>query len=153
MTGPKETGEKCPKCLAGQGEEGKLVERDGRFGKFVSCDRYPKCKYIKKDEVAMLAQHGTGVICPICKKGEMVEKRGRFGPFYGCSNYPDCKHIIKAKPTGKICGYPRKTGYCIQLMMEGTKTIGERCSDKTCPNHNPHKLAGNNDGSKTKGTK
>lgn len=135
LAGPKETGELCEKC-----KDGKLVERDGRFGKFISCSNYPKCKFIKKDEALMLAQHGTGVTCPICKKGQMVEKRGRFGVFYGCSNYPDCKHIIKARPTGKICGYPRETGPCPHLMMEGTKTIGERCSDKTCPNHNPHKL-------------
>lgn len=135
LAGPKETGEKCEKCRSGM-----LVEREGRFGKFVSCGNYPKCKYIKKDEAAMLAQHGTGVICPICKKGQMVEKRGRFGTFYGCSNYPECKHIIKARPTGKICGYLRENGPCPHLMMEGTKTIRERCSDKTCPNHNPHKL-------------
>ncbi|MBI3632974.1 MAG: type I DNA topoisomerase [Candidatus Vogelbacteria bacterium] len=139
MTGQKETGEMCPKC-----EKGKLVEREGRFGKFISCGNYPKCKYIKKDEALELAQHGTGVACPKCKKGQMVEKRGRFGVFYGCSNYPDCKHIIKAKPTGKICGYGRENGPCSALMMEGTKTIGERCSDKTCPNHNPHKLAEEN---------
>ncbi|MDO8493494.1 MAG: type I DNA topoisomerase [bacterium] len=135
LAGPKETGEKCEKC-----KDGMLVEREGRFGKFISCNNYPKCKFIKKDEAAMLAQHGTGVICPICKKGQMVEKKGRFGIFYGCSNYPDCKHIIKAKPTGKICGYPRENGLCTHLMMAGTKTISERCSDKTCPNHNPHKL-------------
>jgi hypothetical protein len=41
---------------------------------------------------------------------------------------------MKAKPTGNICNI------CGALMMEGTKTIPERCSDKTCPNHNPHKL-------------
>ncbi len=155
MSGPKETGEMCPKC-----EKGKLVERDGRFGKFISCGNYPKCKYIKKDEALELAQHGTGVMCPICpdsinriadpalehrdKKGQMVEKKGRFGIFYGCSNYPDCKHIIKTKPTGKICGYTKKSGLCEALMMTGTKTIGERCSDKTCPNHNPHKLGEQN---------
>ena len=143
MTGPKETGEKCPKC-----DEGKLVEREGRFGKFVSCDKYPKCKYIKKDEEAEKARYGTGVTCPICKKGEMIEKRGRFGIFYGCSNYPNCKHIVKAKPTSNICGYYRETGPCVHLMMEGTKTIGERCSDKTCPNHNPHKLEEENATSK-----
>jgi DNA topoisomerase-1 len=145
LAGPVETGELCEKC-----KDGKLVEREGRFGKFISCNNYPKCKYIKKDEALMLAQHGTGVTCPICNKGQMVEKRGRFGVFYGCSNYPDCKHIIKARPTGKICGYPRENGPCPHLMMEGTKTIGERCSDKTCPNHNPHKLEEKNGGTKSK---
>jgi len=72
-------------------------------------------------------------MCPLCKKGEMMERRGRFGIFYSCSNYRDCKNAIKAKPTGRIC--PE----CGSLMMEGTKTIPERCSSKACPNHNPHK--------------
>ena len=76
----------------------------------------------------------TGVECPVCHKGEMMERRGRFGIFYSCSNYPDCKNAIKAKPTGNICSM------CGSLMMEGTKTIPERCSNKACPNHNPHKL-------------
>src|SRR3989344_4710721 len=135
LEGPKETGEACPKC-----KDGKLVERDGRFGRFVACSNYPKCKYIKKDESSMPT---TGVKCPVCNKGEMVERRGRYGIFYSCSNYPDCKNAIKSKPTGKLCEYIRedKGGKpCGALMMEGTKTIPERCSDKTCPNHNPHKL-------------
>lgn len=126
LEGPKDTGELCPKC-----GKANLVERDGRFGRFVACGNYPKCKYIKKDAIP---QNGTGVTCPTCKKGEMVERRGRFGIFYSCSNYPDCKYAIKAKPTGNLCPT------CGSLMMLGTKTIPERCSDKTCPNHNPHKL-------------
>ena len=128
ITGPRPIGEKCPKC--GKGE---LVERESRYGKFVSCGNYPKCKYIKNDpETAKL--NSTGVACPMCKNGEMVSRRGRFGIFYSCSNYPDCKNAIKAKPTGNLCPT------CSALMMEGTKTIPERCSDKNCPNHNPHKL-------------
>ena len=134
LEGPKDTGELCPKC-----EKGNLIEREGRFGKFIACANYPKCKFIKKDPNAEQAGD-TGVTCPICQTGTMTEKRGRFGIFYGCSNYPDCKHIIKTKPTGKICGYMRETGPCPHLMMAGSKTIPERCSDKTCPNHNPHKL-------------
>jgi DNA topoisomerase-1 len=125
---PKETGEPCPKC-----KNGKLILREGRFGEFIACSNYPKCKFIKESEDAIKAR-STGIACPVCKKGEMSERRGRFGIFYSCSNYPDCKYAIKAKPTGNIC----KT--CGALMMEGTKTIPERCSDKTCPNHNPHKL-------------
>jgi DNA topoisomerase-1 len=136
LEGPKDTGEACPEC-----GEGKLMEREGRYGPFIACSRYPKCKFVKNDETNGQGQAGdTGVKCPVCGKGTMREKRGRYGLFYGCSNYPDCKHIIKSKPTGRICGYPREGGPCPHLMMAGTKTIPERCSDKTCPNHNPHKL-------------
>jgi DNA topoisomerase-1 len=106
--------------------------RDGT-GTFISCSRYPKCKFIKKDE-AEEAKKRTGVICPLCKKGDISERRGRFGIFYSCSNYPDCKFAIKAKPTGRICDK------CGSLMMEGTKTIPERCSNKACIMHNPHKI-------------
>ena len=127
LEGPKETGEICPKC-----GEGKLVLRQGRFGSFVACPRYPKCKFIKSDE-AEEAKKKTGVACPLCKKGEIMERRGRFGPFFSCTNYPDCKFIMKSKPTGRICEE------CGSLMMEGTKTIPERCSNRTCRNYNPHK--------------
>lgn len=132
LAGPKEIGEECPKC-----KDGKLVEREGRFGLFISCNNYPKCKFIKDSENN---QNSTGIKCPTCNKGEMIERRGRFGLFYSCSAYPDCKYAIKAKPTGKHCEYMRENGKCGSLMMEGTKTIPERCSDKACPNHNPHKL-------------
>ncbi|MFA5985986.1 MAG: type I DNA topoisomerase [Parcubacteria group bacterium] len=137
MQGPKETGEACPKC-----KDGKLVEREGRFGKFISCSNYPKCKYIKEDPKEV-EKKKTGVKCPMCGKGEMMERSGRFGIFYSCTEYPTCKNAIKTKPTGKICTYQRedKGGQkCGALMMLGTKTIPERCSDKTCPNHRPDKL-------------
>ncbi len=135
VQGPKETGEMCPLCgdKPGKNGGGKLVVREGRYGMFISCSRYPKCKFIKEDEEEKKKKM-TGVQCPVCSKGEMMERRGRFGIFYSCSNYPDCKNAIKAKPTGNICDL------CGSLMMEGTKTIPERCSNKACPMHNPHKL-------------
>jgi DNA topoisomerase-1 len=125
LAGPKETGELCPEC-----KTGKLVERDGRYGRFIACSNYPKCKYIKKD--ALL--NSSGVKCPACKEGEMVERRGRFGFFYSCSNYPKCKNAIKARPTGALCPL------CGSLMMQGTKTIPERCSNNKCQNNRPDKL-------------
>ena len=128
LEGPKDTGEICPKC-----GKGNLVTREGKFGMFTACSRFPKCKFIKKDE-EMEKANSTGVQCPVCKKGFLSERRGRFGVFYSCSNYPDCKYAIKAKPTGETCKL------CGSLMMEGTKTIPERCSNKQCPNHNPHKI-------------
>ncbi|MBI3638403.1 type I DNA topoisomerase [Candidatus Wolfebacteria bacterium] len=127
MEGPKETGEACPKC------EGKLIEREGRFGKFISCSNYPKCKFIKKT-AEQEAKEKTGVKCPQCANGEIVERRGRFGLFFSCSNYPDCKFIMKSRPTGNICKL------CNSLMMQGAKTIPERCNDKNCPNYRPDKF-------------
>ncbi len=128
IEGPKETGELCPE------DSGKLIERIGRFGKFIACANYPKCKFIKKDP-EQEAKEKTGVHCPVCGTGEIVERRGRFGPFFSCNNYPKCNFAIKARPTGRVCGE------CGSLMMEGTKTIPERCSNKTCIRHRPAKKA------------
>ncbi len=137
LQGPKETGEICPLCGEKKGKSGggKLVVRERRdgTGTFISCSRYPKCKFIKSDE-ADEAKKRTGVTCPTCKKGDITERKGRFGIFYSCSDYPNCKFAMKAKPTGNICKE------CGSLMMEGTKTIPERCSNKACPVHNPHKI-------------
>jgi DNA topoisomerase I len=127
MEGPKKTGESCPKC-----EKGELVEREGKFGKFIHCSNYPKCKFIKNSPEEE-AKAKTGIKCLECKDGEITERRGRFGPFFSCSNYPNCKFAMKARPTGRVCHG------CGALMMEGTKTIPERCSNKFCLNHNPHK--------------
>lgn len=127
LEGPKETGEPCPDCNK------PLIERDGKFGRFIACSNYPKCKFVKKD-LELERKNSTGVECTECKDGLLMKRMGRFGEFYSCSNYPDCKLAIKAKPTGNKCKM------CDKLMMEGTKTIPERCSDKTCINHRPDRL-------------
>ncbi|PID83320.1 DNA topoisomerase I [Candidatus Campbellbacteria bacterium] len=138
LEAPKEIGEACPKCAEDdkvkEEEKGKLVLREGRYGKFISCSRYPKCKFIKEDEETKKANE-TGVSCTECKDGIMTKKMGRFGEFYACSNYPDCKNAMNAKPTGQKCPI------CQKLVVEGTKTIPDRCSDKTCPFNRPDRLS------------
>ena len=96
---PKKTGEKCPEC----GHD--LVERHGRYGKFIACENYHECKYIKKEKVE---PEFTGENCPKCGS-PMVFKTGRYGKFEACSNYPQCKYIKnskkKAEPvmTDEVC--------------------------------------------------
>lgn len=88
---PVELDEICP--LDGA----RLVKRTGRFGEFVSCSNYPKCKYVQRDT--------TGIACPRkgCK-GEIVVKKTRRGkPFYGCSNYPKCDEVYWDKPVAEPC--------------------------------------------------
>ena len=83
------TGEKCPVC-----HEGDVVIRVGRFGKFLSCSRFPECKY-----TANYVEKLAGVKCPLAD-GDVVIKRTRRGKqFYGCSNYPKCKWASWRKPT------------------------------------------------------
>src|SRR5207237_5251519 len=83
-------GDKCREC--GQGE---LVERRGRVGPFVACNRYPDCKYrtTKGKDGRVKARAEAKVLdeaCPVCGK-PMVERQGRYGPFKSCSDYPRCK--------------------------------------------------------------
>ncbi len=82
-------GRKCPEC-----GDGELVERWGRYGKFISCDQFPKCKYMEKVEGESKKQEPekTGKTCPTCNEGELVIRAGRYGRFLSCSRYPKCKH-------------------------------------------------------------
>lgn len=85
---PEQTGEVCPNCNS------PLVIRTGKYGKFVACSNYPTCKYIKKEEKAIV-EVGT---CPECGN-KIIEKRTKKGKiFYGCSNYPTCKYATWKKP-------------------------------------------------------
>jgi DNA topoisomerase-1 len=85
-------GEVCPLC-----NQGHLVAKRGRYGPFVGCDRYPECKYIKKNAPPPSEQFGT---CPQCGLGTVVTKRARRGrrPFWGCDRYPDCDYATWTKP-------------------------------------------------------
>lgn len=82
----------------------------------------------------------TGVACPQCRAGEIVPQRGRFGPVWRCDQ-AGCDFWLKARPTGRMCCEWRGGRTCRSLMMQGTKTIPERCSDKDCPNHRPARVA------------
>ncbi len=81
----RETGEECPEC-----EIGRLVVREGKFGEFVGCSRFPDCKYIKDRKTTEAL--ATGEMCPRCGK-PLVTRQGRRGPFVGCSGYPSCTYI------------------------------------------------------------
>jgi DNA topoisomerase-1 len=80
-------GEKCPEC-----KEGDLVIRLGRFGKFISCDRFPDCKYSRQ------YQEDAGFKCPTCGKEGVVRRTKTGRKFYGCSDYPKCKWAGWKKP-------------------------------------------------------
>jgi DNA topoisomerase I len=92
----KPTDIKCDKC-------GKpMIEKMGRFGKFLACSGFPECKNAKPIP-GSAEDMKTDEKCPTCG-APMVVKRGRFGPFISCSRYPDCKTIKKIeKKTGVMC--------------------------------------------------
>jgi DNA topoisomerase I len=84
--------EKCPRCGAN------LVVKQGRYGEFTACTKYPECKYVKHKT--------TGVKCPkdADKGGEIVERKSKRGKvFFGCSNYPDCDFVLWNRPLDEKC--------------------------------------------------
>lgn len=77
----------CEKC------GGKMVLKEGRFGKFLACENYPKCKTTK----AIVGK--TGIKCPKCEKGELIERKTKKRrSFWGCSKYPECDYATWEKP-------------------------------------------------------
>jgi DNA topoisomerase-1 len=81
-------GKKCPEC-----KDGELVIRTGRFGKFISCSLFPKCKYTSK------YIEKIGIKCPQCKDGDVIiKKTGKGRKFFGCSRYPECKFASWRNP-------------------------------------------------------
>lgn len=102
----KTTGEQCPEC----GKD--LVEKSGRYGKFLACTGYPDCRFTKpingkdddNDDITPDVELGP---CPECDTGKMLIKRARKGNrFISCSNYPKCKHAgpFKMGVTCPDCG-------------------------------------------------
>jgi len=90
-------GEECPDCK----EE--LVKRKGRYGEFISCSNFPKCKYtrnIKKDSSAneKTVSKESNEICEKCNS-KMIIKVGKNGEFLACSAYPKCKNTKSLNPT------------------------------------------------------
>lgn len=91
----EKTGDKCPEC--GKEHGGELVIRTGRFGKFISCSRFPECKHTDTYQETV-----DDITCEKCNQGEVVIKKTRKGrTFYGCSRYPDCDWASWTKPETK----------------------------------------------------
>ncbi len=83
----EKTGKKCPEC-----KEGELVIRTGKYGKFLSCSRFPDCKYTEP------YHKKAGFKCPECGKPAVIKKTKKGSKFYSCSNWPDCDWSSWKKP-------------------------------------------------------
>ncbi len=105
----------CEKCGA------PMVIKRGRFGRFIACSAFPKCRNAKSITV------GTGVTCPECKQGELVEKKSRRKRiFYSCSRYPECTFAVWNRPVASPCPS------CGGLLTEATKKDGGKYVCKNC---------------------
>lgn len=145
----EQTNYKCEKCGAN------MVIKTGRFGKFLACPNYPKCKNTKNlDEDGNIVQpkepEVSDVVCEKCG-AKMVVKTGKFGKFLACPNYPKCKNIVNLEnnkaeseeqlPPCPKCGKPLKkittkraffygcTGYPDCDFTSSDPPSGEKCPE------------------------
>ncbi len=98
----KPIGRACPKC----GSE--LLLRSGRYGEFIACSAYPKCRYteqIGEDKDEKKEEEISDEVCEKCGK-PMVVKQGRNGKFLACSGYPECKNTKSLKQETKTSSTP-----------------------------------------------
>ncbi len=100
----KPLGRTCPKC-----GESELLLRSGRFGNFIACSGFPKCKYTEQcDEEGNAVEKKEETADEKCDKcgNEMIVKNGRNGKFLACSNYPDCKNTKSIDIETKVSETP-----------------------------------------------
>jgi len=114
---PTESGEICDKCGL------PMVYRNGRFGRFLACSGYPKCKNV-------LAV-STGVSCPEqgCT-GLLVQKVSKKGKvFYSCNRYPQCKFALWDKPLSRTCPLC-ESPYLVEKQSKNATLI--KCPNPAC---------------------
>ncbi len=88
---------KCPQCGAA------TEYRFGKSGRFLSCTRYPDCKYAAPIDVEgkPMGSEVTDIVCPV-DGSAMVKRSGRFGPFLSSENYPEVKFILNLDKKGGV---------------------------------------------------
>lgn len=114
----------CDKCNDGT----MMVIREGRFGKFLACPNFPKCRNTKP------ILHPIGVKCPKCG-ADILERKSKTGKvFYGCERYPECDYTTWDKPLNEEC--PE----CKHMMVEHVERNGSKrkfCSNPECSKARP----------------
>lgn len=114
----------CDKCNDGT----MMVIREGRFGKFLACPNFPKCRNTKP------ILHPIGVKCPKCG-ADILERKSKTGKvFYGCERYPDCDYTTWDKPLNETCPD------CGAMMVEHVERNGSKrkfCSNQECSKARP----------------
>lgn len=80
--------EKCPECKSS------MVIRLGRYGKFLSCSKFPECKGMKDldggSDSLDFDKYLKVEKCPKCGS-KMLLKNSKYGKFWACESYPECK--------------------------------------------------------------
>lgn len=114
----------CDKCNDGT----MMVIREGRFGKFLACPNFPKCRNTKP------ILHPIGVKCPKCG-ADILERKSKTGKvFYGCEKYPECDYTTWDQPLNEKCPD------CGAMMVEHVERNGSKrkfCSNPECSKARP----------------
>lgn len=114
----------CDKCNDGT----MMVIREGRFGKFLACPNFPKCRNTKP------ILHPIGIKCPKCG-ADILERKSKTGKvFYGCEKYPECDYTTWDKPLNEKCPD------CGAMMVEHVERNGSKrkfCSNPECSKARP----------------
>ncbi len=118
----REIGRECPKCGAD------LVEKNGRFGKFIACSNYPECKYTET-----LDEPARGK-CPSCGS-EVIRRRSRKGKvFFTCKNNKynggECEFISWYEPSDEKCPECGGTLFYKYTKAKGEHLFCPECSKK-----------------------
>lgn len=114
----------CDKCNDGT----MMVIREGRFGKFLACPNFPKCRNTKP------ILHPIGVKCPKCGADILERKSKTDKVFYGCEKYPECDYTTWDKPLNEKCPD------CGAMMVEHVERNGSKrkfCSNPECSKARP----------------
>ncbi|BAF70757.1 type I DNA topoisomerase [Nitratiruptor sp. SB155-2] len=116
-------GRNCPECGA------ELVKRKGRFGEFIACSAFPKCKYTEQIESEEKGPQESNEVCEKCGS-PMVVKQGPRGSFLACSAYPKCKNtkpLAKNEPKKLDVKCPECGGEIVERFSRRGKFYG--CSN------------------------
>lgn len=115
----REIEEKCPKC------DKTLVVKNGRFGPFIACTGYPKCRYTQPIRTE------SDIPCPLEGCGGVIRaRRSKKGIFYGCSHYPECRFTLNSPPVNQPCpqcGFPLLV---VRESKDGARVLA--CPRKGC---------------------
>lgn len=112
---------KCPECSSD------LLIKTGRYGRFIGCSNYPKCKHMEP----LQKPADTNIQCPECHQGTFLQRKSRYGKlFYSCSRYPECQYAVWNEPIDEPC----PQCHWPILTIKETKRKGKQkvCPRKTC---------------------
>ncbi len=105
---------KCEVCGAD------MVQRNGRYGTFFACSRYPACNFTKQKTKEL------DVPCPKCGAKVLIKTGRNKSVFYSCEKYPTCDFSSWDMPVAENCPNCGKT-----LFRKKGKAMLV-CHDKNC---------------------